>query len=146
LPKALPGPSPQSIDYLQNEEGLYEEGLSMTWLPYSFANHCHCKCADCNAPLKLFRKTKQLAIAAFAVLFARCARRQIPKQLLLPALSRRLVRLGPGNAGQHLIEGLFGRHFLVTAFVLPVFVFGVTCAATGPEHIFAHHGNNGVVR
>src|SRR4029077_19685602 len=55
------------------------------------------------------------------------------------------LRLRSGNTGQDFVKRFFGRHLFATAFVVAVFVFAVAGAAAGPQHLFAHHGNNGMV-
>src|SRR5579864_1752058 len=53
--------------------------------------------------------------------------------------------LRAGNAGQHLIKSLLGRHLLGAALVVPVFVLIVTGTAAGLKHFFTRHGYHGMV-
>jgi hypothetical protein len=73
--------------------------------------------------------------------------RRIPKRLLfLFAFGCRLVWLRSGNGGHYFIECFLRRHLFAAPFVLAVFMLAATGAASRFEHLFAHHGDNGVVR
>src|SRR5215475_8801113 len=57
----------------------------------------------------------------------------------------RALRLGAGDAGQHLVKRLFGRHLLGAALVAAVFVLAVAGAATRPQNFLSHQGYDRMV-
>ena len=53
--------------------------------------------------------------------------------------------LRPGHTGNEFLEGLFGSHFLLTAFVVLVLMLSVARPAAHFYNFFTNHGDHGMV-
>src|SRR5579859_2622701 len=89
---------------------------------------------------KVTRKDNRIGSARYTT-FSACASLLF---LLLAGVGLGLG-LGYGDTGQHLVECFLCRHFFFSAAVLAVLVLEIAGAAAHLEHLFAHHGHNGVV-
>src|SRR5258708_12410032 len=64
---------------------------------------------------------------------------------LFSACFRGIFLLHAWHAGQQFVERIFGGHLFAAALVLAVLVFAAAGAAARDLHLFAHHGNYGMV-
>ena len=58
---------------------------------------------------------------------------------------RRRLRLRARDVGHKDVEGILRAHFLLAALVVPVFMLVAASTAARFQHLFARHGDNGMV-